>query len=502
MSAELNSFEKVRLEKLLALREKGFNYPNDVAVTMTAADLLNIEVADGEPSPESAKYVTVAGRIVQFRLMGKASFCHLLDTTGKFQIYVRQDEIGVPEFDEYKTYDIGDIVTASGYLFKTKTGEKTVHIKSLRLLTKAIRPLPEKWHGLSDVEARYRYRYIDLIANPESRDIFRKRAQIISSIRSFLDQRNFLEVDTPTLQYIAGGAAAKPFQTHHNALGVDMFLRIATELPLKKLVVGGLDRVYEIGRIFRNEGLSKKHNPEFTSIEFYQAYATFHDLMNLTEELLTRLCMLVNNTLEIPYGDLQVNLTGPWPRYSMQESIHAIGGVSRDVNLRDLEQIKKVASTHHIKLTDASDWGRSLEDLWGTLVEPKCINPTFITHHPYSISPLARRTTDDPEVTDRFELIIAGMEIANAFSELNDPLDQRERFENQADRKAKGDDEATDVDEDFLRALEHGLPPTAGEGIGIDRLVMLLTNSQSIRDVLLFPQLKPEVVSHDGQSVE
>jgi lysyl-tRNA synthetase class 2 len=487
VSEELNTFEKVRLEKLHELRAAGFDFPNDVHVTGYGTDLLATEV-----TPDEKQYFTVAGRIVNFRLMGKASFCHLLDTTTKFQIYVRKDEIGDEAFDQFKTYDLGDIVEAYGYLFVTKTGEKTLHVERIRLLTKALHALPEKWAGLTDVETRYRHRYLDLISNYECREVFRKRARIITEIRHFLDSRGYLEVDTPTLQSIAGGATAKPFKTHHNALGIDMYLRIATELPLKKLVVGGLDRVYEIGRIFRNEGLSKKHNPEFTSIEFYQAYATFHDLMNLTEELLTKLCLLVNDSLEIQYGEHAVNFKGPWPRLSMQESIHEIGGVSRDMNLRDLRTIHQVAQAHRIELTDKEDWGRCLEALWGELVEPKCINPTFITHHPYSISPLARRTKGDPDVTDRFELIIAGMEVANAFSELNDAEDQRERFEAQAARKASGDEEASDVDEDFLRALEVGLPPTAGEGIGIDRLVMLLTNSLTIRDVLLFPQLKPE----------
>ncbi len=487
MSEELNTFEKVRFEKLEQLRANGFDYPNDVKVTALGSEILATEF-----TPDTKQYFSVAGRIVNFRLMGKASFCHLLDTSTKFQIYVRKDDIGDEAFEQFKTYDLGDIVEAHGFLFVTKTGEKTLHVEKIRLLTKALHTLPEKWAGLTDVESRYRHRYLDLISNYEGREIFRKRAKIITAIRTFLDSRNYLEVDTPTLQSIAGGATAKPFKTHHNALGVDMYLRIATELPLKKLVVGGLDRVYEIGRIFRNEGLSKKHNPEFTSIEFYQAYATFHDLMNLTEELLTSLCLLVNDSLQIQYCEETVDFKGPWPRLSMQESIHVIGGVSKEVNLRDLASIHKVAAEHKIQLNDKNDWGRCLEALWGELVEPKCINPTFITHHPYSISPLARRTKGDPEVTDRFELIIAGMEIANAFSELNDAQDQRERFEAQAARKEKGDEEASDVDEDFLKALEIGLPPTAGEGIGIDRLVMLLTNCQTIRDVLLFPQLKPE----------
>jgi lysyl-tRNA synthetase class 2 len=486
---ERSELEKVRFQKLSELREKGFKFPNDVKVTISCKDIGEESVVETDEKPT----YTIAGRLVQHRLMGKASFAHILDGSGKFQIYIRKDDVGEEVFEEYKHYDLGDILEVSGYLFVTKTGEKTLHATKVRLLTKSLIPLPEKWHGLSDVESRYRYRYVDLISNPEVRDIFRKRATIISEIRKFLDDRGYVEVDTPVLQYIPGGASAKPFKTHHNSLGVDMYLRIATELPLKKCIVGGLERVYEIGRIFRNEGLSKKHNPEFTSIEFYQSYATFHDLMELTEELLIGLCKKVNGTLNIEYDGMNVDFTGPWPRLSMQESIHEIGGVSRDFNLRDLNDIYKVAELNRIKLEEKNDWGKCLEALWGELVEPKCINPTFITHHPYSISPLARKTDSDPLVTDRFELIVAGMELANAFSELNDAEDQRERFEAQADRKAKGDEEASDVDDDFLKALEYGMPPTAGEGIGIDRLVMLLTNSPTIRDVLLFPQLKPSV---------
>ena len=471
--------ERIRFEKLQKLREQsGFAYPNSHKPTASSAQVLAAEVA----TPEEAKRVTVAGRIVQFRLMGKASFCHILDEQGKLQIYVKQDAIGADTFEVFKSFDIGDIVSVTGYPFVTKTGEKSLYCESISLLAKSLIPLPEKWHGLSDIESRYRYRYVDLIANPEVRSIFKTRASIIKYIREFLDTRNYIEVDTPVLQYIPGGASAKPFKTHHNTLGVDMFLRIATELPLKKLVVGGLERVYEIGRIFRNEGLSKKHNPEFTSIEFYQAYADFNDLMNLTEELLTG----------FTYGDKEIDFTPPWPRLTMEQSIYTYGGFTKeDADISTLSGTHTIASKHRIKLDDKDDWGKCLESLWGALVEPKLIHPCFITHHPYSISPLARRNADNPNITDRFELIIAGMEIANAFSELNDPIDQRERFEAQAARKAKGDEEASDVDEDFLRALEYGLPPTAGEGIGIDRLVMLLTDSHTIRDVLLFPQLKP-----------
>jgi lysyl-tRNA synthetase class 2 len=345
---------------------------------------------------------------------------------------------------------------------------------------------------LTDIEARYRHRYVDLIANPEVRDTFRKRAQIIKEIRNFLDSRGFLEVETPVLQSVPGGADARPFNTHHNALGLDMHLRISLELPLKKLVVGGFDRVYELSRVFRNEGISTKHNPEFTMLEFYMAYATFEDLMNLSEELFTSLVRKICGGTKITFNGKEIDFAGPWPRLSMQESIHVIGGVSRDIDLSEIKNIHKVAETHKIHLPEKGDWGRCLMALWDELVEDRIVNPTFITHHPFSISPLARANDVDRKITDRFELIIAGMEASNAFSELNDAVDQRGRFESQANRKASGDQEAHDVDEDFLRALEYGLPPTAGQGIGIDRLTMLLTNSVSIRDVILFPTLKPE----------
>ena len=423
--------------------------------------------------------------------MGKASFVHVLDAKGKLQLYVKQDSVGEDSYKAFKRFDIGDIIEASGYVFVTKTGEKTLFVEQVRLLTKALIPLPEKWHGLSDTEARYRCRYVDLIANPDVRAVFYKRAQIIREIRRFLDERDFLEVETPVLNYIAGGATARPFATHYNALHSDMFLRIALELPLKKLVVGGLERVYEIGRVFRNEGLSKKHNPEFTMIEFYHAYATFEDLMDLTEAMLTRLFTAVTGGLQITFGGTPIDLTPPWRRISMLDSVYEIGGVDRGLDLNSLAGVQEAAARHHVVLTEKDDWGRSLECLWGDLVEPKLVNPVFITHHPFSISPLARQNAQDPKITDRFELIIAGMEIANAFSELNDAEDQRRRFEAQAERKQSGDEEAPDIEEDFLRALEYGMPPTAGEGIGIDRLVMLATDSPSIRDVLLFPQLKP-----------
>jgi lysyl-tRNA synthetase, class II len=479
--------ENIRRAKLSELRAKGFGFPNDVRVSADSGALLKAEVEDAE----RAKRYTIAGRLVQLRLMGKAAFAHILDGAGKIQIYVTRDALGEESYQEFKRLDIGDIVEVAGYVFVTKTGEKTLHAERLRLLTKALIPLPEKWHGLTDVEARYRYRYVDLIANPEVRAVFRKRAQVIREIRAFLDGMGYVEVETPVLGAVAGGAVARPFETYYNALGCPVALRIALELPLKKLIVGGLERVYEIGRVFRNEGLSKKHNPEFTMLEFYQAYATFEDLMDLTERMLCSLAQAVTGGLKLRLGEREIDLTPPWPRISMVESIYQIGGVERALDLNSLAGAQAAAQKHGVDLPERDEWGRCLDSLWEALVEPKLVNPVFITHHPFSISPLARKNSDDPKITDRFELIIGGMEVANAFSELNDAEDQRERFEQQARRKAKGDAEAPDIDEDFLRALEYGLPPTGGEGIGIDRLVMLLTDSPTIRDVLLFPQLKP-----------
>jgi lysyl-tRNA synthetase class 2 len=478
--------ELVRIEKLNKLKKSSYPFPNDVKITGNAKAVLDEEVTD----PEKAKRFCLAGRIVQARQMGKAAFIHILDSGGKIQVYLKQDAVGAESYEAFKDFDIGDLVEVKGYAFVTKTGEKSLHAESIRLLVKSLIPLPEKWHGLTDVEARYRQRYVDLISNPEVRQVFRKRSQIINEIRRFLDSRGYTEVETPVLNHIAGGATARPFKTHYNALSADMHLRIALELPLKKLIVGGLERVYEIGRIFRNEGLSKKHNPEFTMLEFYQAYATFEDLMTLTEELFEQLLNNVNGSQKVKFGEKEIDFSRPWKRLSMLDSIHEIGGIDKSNDLNKLEVLQSIAKENKIELADKEDWGRCLEALWGDLVEPKIINPVFITHHPFSISPLARQNMQDPKVTDRFELIIHGMETANAFSELNDPQDQRNRFEEQIRRKKKDDHETPDVDEDFLRALEYGMPPTAGEGIGIDRLVMLLTDSATIRDVLLFPQLK------------
>ena len=481
--------ETVRFDKLKALREQGFTYPNDAKPSISIEKLLSDN--DGKDLTQTETSHTLCGRVVQVRHMGKASFVHILDASAKMQVYVRKDAIGDESFDTFKTFDIGDIVETTGTLFTTKTGETTLRSQAIRLLSKCLIPLPEKWHGLTDVEARYRHRYVDLIANPEVRNVFKKRAEIIKEIRSYLDSHSYLEVETPVLKYVPGGAEAKPFGTHYNALHADMFLRIALELPLKKLVVGGLERVYEISRVFRNEGLSKKHNPEFTMLEFYAAYHTFEDMMNVVEELVCQVIEKVNGSLQLDFGDKSINFARPWKRISMQDSIHEIGGVSKELDTSTLEGLIAVANEHKIDLPEPDDWGRCLDEIWAALVEPKLLDPTFITHHPYSISPLARKTAGMGHITDRFELIISGMELSNAFSELNDPEDQRERFEKQANRKAMGIEDATDIDHDFLRALEYGMPPTGGVGIGIDRLVMLLTNSPTIRDVLLFPQLKP-----------
>lgn len=479
--------ELIRLEKLHELKKSGFDYPNSAKPSATALELTSQEHIEGEEGPR----FTVCGRIVQMRQMGKASFCHLLDSSGKVQVYIRKEDVGDERYDEFKHYDVGDIIEVRGFLFTTRTGEKTIHVETIRLLAKCLIPLPEKWHGLTDVEARYRHRYVDLIANPDVRDVFRKRAQIIRSVRHFLDRHNYLEVETPILTYSSTGAEARPFRTHYNALNADMCLRVALELPLKKLIVGGLERVYEISKAFRNEGLSKKHNPEFTMLEFYGTYLTFDDQREFVEQMLCELVQELSGNLELQYGEKTISFERPWKTISMTDSIHEFAKIPATEDLSSIEVLHRIAAHEKIDLPEPEDWGRCLEELWGELVEPHLINPTFITHHPFSISPLARKTTDNPCIVDRFELIIAGMELSNAFSELNDPLDQRERFEAQARRKAAGKEDANDIDHDFLKALEYGMPPTGGVGIGIDRLVMLLTNSPTIRDVLLFPQLRP-----------
>lgn len=441
-----------------------------------------------ETQPVACK---ISGRMVSLRRFGKAAFAHLQDATGRLQVYFKKDHLGEAGYDLFEKLDIGDYIGVEGPLFRTKTDELTLQADRLTLLSKSLRPLPEKWHGLTDVETRYRMRYVDLIANPEVRKVFALRSMIIDSIRRFLNQHHFLEVETPMMHPIPGGAAARPFITHHNTLGIDLYLRIAPELYLKRLIVGGFERVYEINRNFRNEGISTIHNPEFTMLEFYMAYADYRDLMSFTESLLTTVAKEVLGTPTFEYQGKQIDFTPPWPRISYLDAI----AEKHRVPVTDLSDPKKVAELMQragAPIKPGAPLGKQLNDLFEMTVEPTLTGPVFITDYPTEISPLAKRKPDQPHLTERFEMYIASREIANAFSELNDPHDQRSRFESQAAQRAAGDLEAHVMDEDYLRALEYGMPPTAGEGIGIDRLVMLLTNQSSIRDVILFPQMRPE----------
>ena len=441
---------------------------------------------------------SIAGRIVAMRKFGKAAFFSIADSSGSMQVYVRKDTLGDELFSAFKKWDIGDIVGAEGHLFKTKTGELSVHAQTVEMISKSLRPLPEKWHGLTDVETRYRQRYVDLIVTPESRETFRKRVEIIKLVREFLNNKGFMEVETPMMQPVPGGATAKPFKTHHNALGMDLYLRIAPELYLKRLLVGGFERVFEINRNFRNEGLSTRHNPEFTMLEFYQAYATYHDMMDLTEEMISSICREVNGTMEISYQGTAVNLTPPWRRLTMDEALVQVGGID-PVLLKDKKKVIALAKEKGIKLEQQAGAGKAKTELFELLVEEKLIDPTFITSYPTEVSPLARRNEEDPSITDRFELFITGRELANAFSELNDPIDQKQRFEKQIAERGDDDEIHPVLDNDYIRALEHGMPSAAGEGIGIDRLVMLLTDAPSIRDVILFPHMKPETRPGTGE---
>ncbi len=432
---------------------------------------------------------SIAGRIVAIRSFGKAAFAHLQDSSGKIQIFFQKDKLG-DDFKLFKKLNIGDIIGLNGILFRTKTNELTINISSYRLLTKSVRPLPEKWHGLTDIETRYRQRYVDLIVNPQVRNTFRTRSRIIRCLRNFLDAKGFMEVETPMMQPIPGGATARPFKTHHNALGLDLFLRIAPELYLKRLLVGGFERVYEINRNFRNEGISTRHNPEFTMVEFYMAYADYTEMMDLMEEIITGVVKETLGTLSIRYGDNNIDLTPPWPRVRMVDALIEAGMPEKA--LSDLAEAKKWAIGKGVALDDVHSLGKALDEIFSELIEPSLIQPTFVIDHPVELSPLAKRKKNEPRLVERFELFIAAREIANAFSELNDPFEQKNRFHDQVADREKGDDEAHLMDDDFLRALEYGMPPAAGAGIGIDRLVMLLTDSPSIRDVILFPQLKPE----------
>jgi lysyl-tRNA synthetase, class II len=482
-----------RREKLAKLRERGLAFPNDFRRNVMAGQLhAEYDEKPGEFFEEHTIRVAVAGRMMAKRIMGKASFTQILDMSGRIQLFVQRDSLPEGAYSDFKTWDVGDILGAEGTLFKTKTGELTVQVDTLRLLTKSLRPLPEKFHGLSDTETRYRQRYVDLIMNEPVRETFRTRTRVIQFIRHFLDQRGFLEVETPMMQAIPGGATARPFATHHHALDMQLFLRIAPELYLKRLVVGGFERVYEINRNFRNEGLSTRHNPEFTMVEFYEAYATYHELMDLTEDLLRDLTLDVLGTTVVDYQGESYDFERPFTRMTVRESIlHHNPDVS-EADLDDPERARAVATGLGIPLKGSYGLGKVWIEIFEKTVEDNLKQPTFITAYPTEVSPLARRNDEDPFVTDRFEFFVGGREIANGFSELNDYEDQAERFRRQVQEKEAGDEEAMHFDADYLRALEHGMPPTAGEGIGIDRLVMLLTDSPSIRDVLLFPHMRPE----------
>ena len=494
---QLNQLLLQRKKKAEELTEMEVElYANDFKPThhiaeILASDSANEAVANLEDAPNVRVSFQVAGRILAMRKFGKASFLHIQDDSGRIQVYVKNDVVGEEFYSQFKKWDIGDIVGFKGKLFKTKTGEITILADTIKLITKSLRPLPEKFHGLTDVEMRYRQRYVDLIVNPEVRETFRKRIEIIRLLREFLSNRGFLEVETPMMQAVPGGATAKPFKTHHNALDMDLYLRIAPELYLKRLLVGGFEKVFEINRNFRNEGLSTRHNPEFTMLEFYQAYATYHDLMDLTEEMLSWLTSEVHGSMEVSYQGQVVDLSPPWKRYTLDEALTLIGGISLDV-LNDANAIVGLAKDKGIALEPQAGPGKAKTELFELLVEEKLVNPTFITAYPTEVSPLARRNEKNPLVTDRFELFITGREIANAFSELNDPVDQKRRFEKQIAERGADEEIHPVLDDDYIRALEYGLPAAAGEGIGVDRLVMLLTDSPSIRDVIIFPHLKAE----------
>jgi lysyl-tRNA synthetase class 2 len=465
-------------------------YPNDFRVSHSVAEIQDDLPATNATEENNPAEIAAAGRIMALNRFGKATFLRFRDRTGQLQAYVRKDKVGSDLYSIFKKFDIGDFVGIKGTMFQTRTGEWTLLANTIQLLAKAHRPLPEKFHGLKDPEKRYRQRYVDLIMNPEVRQLFMRRSQIVQSIRRFMLARDFLEVETPMMQPLAGGAEAEPFVTHHNALDMDLYLRIAPELYLKRLVVGGLERVFEINRNFRNEGVSTQHNPEFTMLEFYQAYADFEDLMALTEAMFAQVTQAVCGQTTIDYQGHTIGMAGPWARMTLVEALEQLGGLPPAL-LSDRGDLLEFAARHGVKITKDGRRGKIITKLFDALVEPQLIQPTFITHYPVEVSPLSRRSDSDPDVTERFELFIAGREIANGFSELNDPEDQRGRFQQQvADREA-GDAEAHCMDEDYIEALEYGMPPTAGEGVGIDRLAMLLTDSASIREVIFFPHMKP-----------
>jgi lysyl-tRNA synthetase class 2 len=489
-----------RIEKLHALRQAGIDaYPARSNVTHSALQVVEAFTAaeaNAGTAPNAAAEVAVvtAGRLTSIRVMGKASFAHLVDGTGKVQIYVRQDQVDEESYDRFlKLVDIGDFVRVEGTVFRTRTGEVTVRVGRWSLLTKTLRPLPEKWHGLTDVEVRYRQRYLDLLTNERARNTFIVRTRLVSAIRRYLDERGFLEVETPVLQPVYGGAAARPFVTFHNELGANLFLRISDELYLKRLIIGGLDRVYEIGHDFRNEGVSTRHNPEFTQLEVYQAYADYHDMMRLTEELYFAVANQVLGTGKVTFCGNEIDLTPPWRRISMRDAILDAAGI--DIQAANtLPALREAMASHSLAVEPKPNWGKQVEELFDATVEPGLIQPTFILDYPVEISPLAKRRSDAPELVERFEFWIGGQESGNAFSELNDPIDQRSRFEDQGQQQTAGDEEAHPMDEDWIRALEHGMPPTGGLGFGIDRMAMLFTDNASIREVILFPPLRSRAV--------
>jgi len=481
-----------RRAKLTEMREQGNPFPCDFRRNVVNGELhAEYGEFENEALEAGAISVQIAGRVMTRRMMGKASFVHIQDMSGKMQIYVQRDVVGVDEYQAFKRWDIGDIIGIEGKLFKTKKGELSVRAESIRMLTKALRPLPDKYHGVTDQEIRYRQRYLDLIMNEPTRDTFKVRTKIVSYIRNFLIERDFLEVETPMMQVVPGGATARPFETYHNALDIDLYLRIAPELYLKRLVVGGFERVFEINRNFRNEGLSTRHNPEFTMLEFYQAYADYHDLMDLSEALFRGIAESVIGKTTITYQGDEYDFGKPFTRISVKDAILHYNSAIKAEELESLESLRAIAEHLSIPLKDSYGTGKLQIEIFEKTVESKLMDPTFITAYPTEVSPLARRNDDDPSITDRFELFIGGREIANGFTELNDAEDQAERFRQQLAEKAAGDDEAMHFDEDYICALEHGMPPTAGQGIGIDRLVMLFTDSPSIRDVLLFPHMRP-----------
>lgn len=485
-----NALLAARKEKIDEIRAIGIPlYPNDFKVTHTVEELKKLIEENSDGLGVDGPRFSVAGRMMAVNKFGKSSFIRFKDRTGQIQAYVQNNKVGGEVYDLFKKLDIGDFVGISGALFQTRTGEWTLLAETFRLLSKSMRPLPEKFHGIKDPEKRYRQRYLDLIMNKEARDIFIRRSKTIGLMRSFLEQRDFMEVETPMMQPVPGGAEATPFKTWHNALGMELFLRIAPELYLKRLIVGGFERVFEINRNFRNEGVSTRHNPEFTMVEFYQAYATYEDLMDLTEVMFREISEKVTGSQIIQYQGDTIDFSKPWKRIPMIDSLVEIGGIERSI-LEDSSLIRAFAGEKGIKIIDQDRHGKVLTKLFDLLVEPKLIQPTFITGYPVEVSPLSRKSETNPELTDRFELFIAGREIANGFSEINDPIDQYERFLGQAAKRSKGDVEAHVMDNEYVEALEYGMPPTAGEGIGIDRLVMLLTDSASIREVILFPHMK------------